>query len=93
MGPPGGQAQSPRHSVVYFSRPNGDVKLKSLLDEDDDQQEEVLTADEWIARRARLRRTANYKDEQTFHASRGTEHNNSRDKPLLNRPAATVEVI
>ena len=71
MGPPGEQAQSPRHSVVYFSQ--------SLLDEDDGQ-EEKLTIDEWIAKRGKLRRTPNFKDASTYHASRGTEHTAKREK-------------
>ena len=106
VGPPGAQAQSPRHSVVYFSRPNGDVKLQSLFQSDDDQEaigneaegakgkqnngagdepaeEEVLTADEWIAQRARLRRTANFKGVETFNASRGTEHLKGRGKATI----------
>ena len=93
VGPPGEQAQSPRHSVVYFSRPNGDVKLKSLLDEDNGEEDDVMTADEWIAQRAKLRRTANYKGADTFHASRGTEHIKNRDKPTLDRPATVVEAV
>ena len=93
MGPPGEQAQSPRHSVVYFSRPNGDIKLKSLFG-DDEGEEEVLTADEWIAHRVKLRRTANFKDAHTYHASRGTEHTNKgRSKPTLDRPAKEVEAV
>lgn len=86
-GPPGEQAQSPRHSVVYFARPNGSIKLKSLLDPDDG--EEAMTADDWIAQRARLRRMANFKGEETYLASRGTEHT----KPKLDKPAEEVEAI
>lgn len=92
VGPPGEQAQSPRHSVVYFARPNGDVKLRSLL-ESSDGQDDSMTADEWIAHRAKLRRTANYEGEKTFHASRGTEHHKDQDKPALDRPAKQVEVV
>ena len=98
VGPPGEQAQSPRHSVVYFSRPNGHVKLKSLLGDDDDDGEEVMTADDWIAQRVRLRRTANFKGEETFNASRGTEHLKNRgkatnEKPVLDKPAQPVEAL
>lgn len=92
VGPPGEQAHSPRHSVVYFARPNGEVKLRSLLDNDQGQQE-IMTADEWITHRATLRRTGNYKDESTFHASRGTEHLKEKDRPTLDKPAAAVEVL
>lgn len=73
IGPPGAQAHSPRHSVVYFSRPNSNIKMNSLLPEDNDRDEE-MTCDDWIAQRVRLRRTANYKGEDTWNASRGTEH-------------------
>ena len=145
IGPPGEQAQSPRHSVVYFSRPNGDIKLASLLDNED--QEEAVTADEWIANRVKLvspsqsyfslkegmlcarhlpwlclvackrylkaaspcrrsfcralandylnlqRRTANYKGQETFNASRGTEHLKERGQATLDRPAKVVEPV
>lgn len=82
---------------MYFSRPNGDVKLKSLFDEDadDDDGQEILTADEWIAQRAKLRNKANFKGAETFNASRGTEHHlkSLNTKPALDKPAATVEVL
>lgn len=94
VGPPGEQAKSVRHSVVYFSRPNGDVKLRSLMDETAEKDEEVMTADEWIAQRARLRNTANFKGAETFQASRGTEHHiQKKDKVALDKPAAAVEVV
>jgi hypothetical protein len=91
IGPPGEQAHSPRHSVVYFSRPNGNIKLKSLLDPDDG--EEAMTADAWIAQRAKLRRTANFQGADTYHASRGTEHTKDRDRPKLDKPAKEVEAV
>lgn len=90
IGPPGEQAQSPRHSVVYFSRPNGDIKLRSLLDDED--QEGAMTADEWIANRVKLRRTANFKDAETFNASRGTEHVKGRGRATLDKPAKVEPV-
>ena len=93
IGPPGDQAHSPRHSVVYFSRPNGDVRLKSLLGDDDDSEANVLTADEWIAHRAKMRRTANYQGAETFNASRGTEHLKGRGKATLDKPARPVEAL
>lgn len=96
VGPPGDQAKHPRHSVVYFSRPNGDVRLRSLLDAGE-SAEEAMTADDWIKQRAYLRNTANYTDASTFNASRGTEHVKDRgkatvDKPTLDKPAGTIEV-
>ena len=72
MGPPGEQAQCTRHSVVYFSRPNGNVPIKSLLDEDDGK--EVLTADEWIKQRAFMRMRANFKGQETIDKFRAMEH-------------------
>lgn len=91
MAPPGEQRECPRHSVVYFSRPNGDVLLKSLFG--DSEKEQAVTADEWIAKRAKLRNTANYKDEQTFDASRGTEHHRERTGVGLGKPVREVEAM
>lgn len=79
VGPPGEQAKMPRHSCVYFSRPNGDVKLASLFGSED-EKENAPTADEWIANRVRLRMMANYKGPETARASRGTEHHVRTDK-------------
>lgn len=72
VGSPGDQAKCHRYSVGYFARPNGNVKLRSLIDQDDDY--EVFTADEWNAHRVKLRNTAQYKGKDTYEASRGTEH-------------------
>ena len=91
VGPPGEQAGAARHSVVYFARPNGDVKLRSLFGDEEDGEGEVLTADEWIKQRARLRNKANFEGAKTFEASRGTEHH--VNKAGLDRPAAHVEVV
>jgi len=71
---PGNQALYPRTSVVYFSRPNSKVKLCSLFKEDGISDSEVLTADEWIAKRVYLRSRKNFKGRETFIASLGTEH-------------------
>lgn len=80
--------------MVYFSRPNGEVKLSSLFDGDVEEEGEVLTADAWISQRARLRNKANFKGKETFEASRGTEHHvKGLNKPALDKPAATVEVL
>jgi isopenicillin N synthase-like dioxygenase len=64
-----------RYSVVYFSRPENDVQMKSLVNDGKEQQYEdhVFTAQEWIARRVKNLQTENYKDEDTYEMSRGTE--------------------
>jgi hypothetical protein len=66
--------------------------LQSLLDEDDGK-EEKLTIDEWIAKRVKLRRTPNFKDASTYHASRGTEHTKNRDNPLLGKGPEEVKAV
>jgi isopenicillin N synthase-like dioxygenase len=73
VSPPGEQAKCPLHIVVYFSRPNGDVKLVSFFGSTEDR-ERAMTTDEWIGHRAKLRNTANFKAVETLHQSRGTEH-------------------
>lgn len=73
VGPPGAQKGLARHSVVYFCRPDGDVKLRSLF-AGEGEEEEVLTADEWIRQRTRLRRLTNFESQETWRRSRGTEH-------------------
>jgi isopenicillin N synthase-like dioxygenase len=92
VGPPGEQARSPRHSVVYFARPNGDVRLGSLFGSEEERAN-APTADEWIAHRARLRNSANYKGPQTMQQSRGTEHHARIVKPGLDKPARIVEAV
>jgi isopenicillin N synthase-like dioxygenase len=92
VGPPGPQAKSHRHSVVYFSRPNGDVRLGSLFGPDEERAN-APTADEWIAQRARLRNIANYKGPATMQQSRGTEHHTRKSKSDLDRPATAIEAV
>lgn len=95
VGPPGEQAKYPRHSVVYFSRPNGDVRLGSLFG-DEAERAKAPTADEWIVHRAILRSTANYKGPETFQQSRGTEHHVKKEifqAPGLDKPATAVEAL
>jgi len=74
VSPPGDQASLTRVSVVYFSRPNSNVPLKSLFDVGGPEDEKVLTADEWIKHRAVHRNTNNYKGKESFLKSKGTEH-------------------
>jgi isopenicillin N synthase-like dioxygenase len=70
-----------RYSVVYFSRPENNVLMKSLMNNGKKEQSEdqVLTAQEWIARRVKNYQIANYKDESTYDMSRGTEGNRETD--------------
>ncbi|CAF3922985.1 unnamed protein product [Adineta steineri] len=66
-----------RYSIVYFSRPENDIPMKSLLSSEKEEQtdEHVFTAQEWIARRVKNFQTENYKNEETYEKSRGTENN------------------
>ncbi|KAL6249098.1 hypothetical protein RBB50_004161 [Rhinocladiella similis] len=84
VAPPGKQGDSVRHSVVYFSRPNSEVKLRDLFEyplEDDvaklekSSGELLLNADDWVKQRAKNWNTAQYKDKDSYKLSRGTEHN------------------
>jgi len=95
VGPPGEQAKYPRHSVAYFSRPNGDVRLGDLFG-DEAERNKAPTADEWIVHRAILRNTANYKGPETLRASRGTEHHAKEmlgSAVGLDKPATEVEAL
>jgi isopenicillin N synthase-like dioxygenase len=57
VAPPGEQGSVTRYSLVYFCRPEDDVVLKSLV-EGGEEEEEQVTAKEWILRRALGRRMA-----------------------------------
>jgi isopenicillin N synthase-like dioxygenase len=100
MGPPGEQAQSDRHSVVYFSRPNSDVLLRSLFDDKDAKEEGLMNADDWVSQRARTWNSANFKGKESYQASRGTEHNagvNGEGREVrvegLDKPREEVEAV
>jgi isopenicillin N synthase-like dioxygenase len=57
VAPPGEQGSETRYSLVYFSRPEDDVVLRSLVYGEEGQGEEGgVTAKEWILRRALGRR-------------------------------------
>lgn len=64
-----------RYSIVYFSRPENNVLMTSVIKSETNDQGEshILTAKEWIARRVKNYQTANYKDQSTYDSSRGTE--------------------
>lgn len=69
---PGLTRVTDRYSVVYFSRPEDNVEMKSLLNNVVDN-DNLLTAKEWVARRVRNIQTRNYIDETSYETSRGTE--------------------
>jgi isopenicillin N synthase-like dioxygenase len=70
-----------RYSVVYFSRPENGILMKSLMNDGKEEQSKdpVLTAQEWIARRVKNYQIINYKDESTYDMSRGTEGHRETD--------------
>ena len=70
--PPVEQRGIDRYSVVYFERPNDDVKLMPLMREPGDLGQ-YHRSKEWIERRVIGGKTAHYKDEQAYEQSRGTE--------------------
>jgi isopenicillin N synthase-like dioxygenase len=73
-----------RYSVVYFARPENDVQMKSLMNNGKEEQceDHVFTAQEWIARRVKNLQTENYKDEKTYEMSRGTEAQREPDDSM-----------
>lgn len=82
--------------VVYFSRPNSDVPLRSLFEdpkEAEERGEELMNADAWVANRAKKWNSANYKGRESYKESRGTEHNRDKDLPTLDKPAKEVEAV
>jgi len=60
VNPPGEQAGSVRYSLVYFARPEDEVRLKALAGSDvigeEQGEEEEISSKEWILRRALGRR-------------------------------------
>ena len=84
--PPKDQAAFTRWSLVFFTRPSGDVALRALTDQspiiaaavadssDPSRFETGQTAAEWFARRIRGQRVGNRTGPETWRASRGTEH-------------------
>lgn len=65
-----------RYSIVYFARPESVVLMKSLMnddDEDDQNDENVLTAEQWGIKRVKNFQVENYTGENTYEMSRGTE--------------------
>ena len=72
VAPPGRQGEVMRYSLVYFCRPEDDVVLRSLV-EGGEQEEEGVTAKEWILRRALGRRESG-----GWEKSGGTEEGSMR---------------
>lgn len=63
---PGLKEVTDRYSVVYFARPENNVLMKNLLSDDEaNDTDDVLTAQEWIARRVKHFQIANYTNEKT----------------------------
>ncbi|KAJ4984404.1 hypothetical protein SVAN01_10111 [Stagonosporopsis vannaccii] len=75
VAPPGAQKEAVRWSLVYFSRPEDDVVLKSLVGSEEEgvDKEEEVTAKEWILRRALGRR-----EKDGWEKSAGTEEGSMR---------------
>jgi isopenicillin N synthase-like dioxygenase len=70
--PPVEQGGVDRYSVVYFERPNDDVKLRPLT-KDAGSLDDYPTAREWIERRVLGGKKNHYKGEDGYKAGRGTE--------------------
>lgn len=84
VSPPGEQADSTRYSVVYFSRPENEVPMKvlegSIKIPSGDAQGEVMSAKDWIIRRALGHRHALNKEKaMDFESFAGTEKLSRRD--------------
>lgn len=77
---PGLSHVTDRYSVVYFSRPENNVQMKSLMDDvGKESDNHVFTAQEWVARRVQNYQTKNYIDETTYEMSRGTEEHREEE--------------
>lgn len=85
--PPKDQAAYERWSLVYFHRPHNGVMLEALVNDSPAIADAVAraanparfhtgeTADEWMMRRVRMRRTKNMTGPEAWRQSLGTEHN------------------
>ena len=76
-----------RYSVVYFSRPENNILMKSIMNNEEEEQDEhqVLTAQEWLTRRVKNSQIANYKGESTYKMSQGTEGHRVTDTAILDQ--------
>jgi isopenicillin N synthase-like dioxygenase len=86
VSPPGGQASHTRYSLVYFNRPENEVKLRRLEGSEiippleEGTVEEDINSNDWIIRRALGRRAAMFgKDpDANFDKIQGTEKMSQR---------------
>ena len=87
--PPGEQGKYDRWSLVYFLRPayqnelyplDSEVIRKAAAEHPTiSKMEHGVTAGDWFQRRVRNQRAANRTGPESWAASRGTEHNPSKD--------------
>ena len=79
VSPPGAQAELVRHSLVYFCRPEHDVTLRRLKGGDIDlvegtaDDDEGVTAQDWLKRRHMGRKTQFFKGRDSWEGTKGTE--------------------
>jgi isopenicillin N synthase-like dioxygenase len=80
VAPPGRQADTVRYSLVYFSRPEHEVKMQrvrgGLVDEVASGQEDVDAAEstrEWLKRRHQGRKVQFFKGAESWEGAMGTE--------------------
>ncbi|ODQ50825.1 Clavaminate synthase-like protein [Saitoella complicata NRRL Y-17804] len=72
--PPAAQAQCIRQSIVYFSRPDNDVRLAPIpsplvtqeMKDASQNPEDYPTSGEWISNRVKSRLQVNYKGEESY---------------------------
>jgi isopenicillin N synthase-like dioxygenase len=78
VAPPGVQAEMVRYSLVYFSRPEYDVRMErvkgGLVDEVPGGEEEVgESTREWLKRRHQGRKVQFFKGSESWEGAKGTE--------------------
>jgi len=71
--PPGEQNAYERWSVVYFERPNDDVRMEPVIGDNRGSSESYPTTKEWIERRVLGGKISHYKGEKEYIKGRGTE--------------------
>lgn len=80
VAPPGKQADTVRYSLVYFSRPEHEVKMQrvrgGLVDEvigDSEDQDSAESTKEWLKRRHQGRKVQFFKGAESWEGAMGTE--------------------